>query len=111
MRTIVIIAAAAALTAGAAASAAPFSLTASTDADRHEAKEDRSGLVNTLIRTTADAFGIVFSAGDHEEDDFVLRYREREEGCTADESAEAEGEAKDAKKKTPAGPEPIYFGF
>ncbi len=111
MRNLAITAAIAALSFGASAAAAPFSLNASSEADRGNAKAETRGFVETVLDTTTSAFGLVFTAGEKHEEDLVLRFYKKSEGCEADEVADAETVAEPDEKKTPAGPEPIYFGF
>ena len=111
MRKLMVPAAIAALSFGASAAASPFSLTASSDVDRVDQKAESRGLIETVFSSTANAFGVVFSAGEKHEDDLVLRYYKKKEACEADESAELEVDVEEVEKKALAGPEPMYFGF
>ncbi len=111
MRNLAITAAIAALSLGATAAASPFSFSASADAERGEAKAESRGLIETVLESTASAFGMAFAAGDKHEDDITLRYYHTNEGCEAEETADAETEAEPEEKKALVGPEPIYFGF
>lgn len=109
MRNLVITAAIAALSLGASANAAPFSLSASSNAG--EAKAESRGLIETFLSSTADAFGLVYTAGEKHEKDLVLRYNKKGKACDADKAAELEVDVEEIEKKALAGPEPMYFGF
>lgn len=112
MRIFAITAAVAALSLGATAVASPFSLNASTSVDHEPAEAESRGLIETIVDSTASAFSFVFTAGDPHEDGIILRYYKDKEGCTADETTEADIEPEaDEEEKKLVGPEPIYFGF
>ena len=112
MRTIAISAVVAALSLGATAAASPFSFSASASVEGEKAGADSRGLVEIIVDSTVNAFDFMLSAGDPHEDGIILRYYKDKEGCTAEETAEAdiEPEAIEEEKKL-VGPEPIYFGF
>lgn len=111
MRNYAIAAIASAACLSAPAFAAPFSVMASSEADTPKAQDNSRGLIESAFTATANAFGIVFTAGDQHEEDIILRYSENDESCPAEEDAESDGESEEAEAKKPVGPEPIYFGF
>ena len=111
MRNLVIPAAIAAISFGASAAASPFSLSASSEVDRSEAKTESRGLIETVLNSTANAFGVVFTAGEKHEEDLVLRFYKKSEACKADKAADLEVDVEEVEKKALAGPEPMYFGF
>lgn len=109
MRNLVITAAIAAVSLGTTAIASPLSLSASSDAS--EAKAESRGLIETVLSSTANAFGFVLTAGEKHEEDLVLRFYKKSEACNADKSTELEDDVEEIEKKALAGPEPMYFGF
>jgi|GEM_PF-5797379 len=93
------------------ASASPFSLNSSTDLDGNEDASESSSLMDSVLNATANAFGVVFKAGDKQDEDIVLRFYRKTETCETKEAVEPQPETEPEKKKAMMGPEPIYFGF
>ncbi len=111
MRKFAIFMAVGALSISAHAAASPFSLTASSDSKGAEAETESRSLLDIAFNATANAFGFNQKAGGIKDDDFVLKYADKQQGCTAEDAVEEEAAVEEPEKKAPVGPEPIYFGF
>lgn len=92
------------------AAASPFSFQASSNiSEKKSASEHTKGA--SLFEMTLALFGFS-KASQPADQEYVLSYSEQSEQCPEKAAKEKKQASKEAsKEKSPAGPEPIYFGF